>query len=214
MNLYTKVELAPSNLLDGNYPIHTESGIITTGNLTAGAVLGRIATAAGTPAYGADNTGNGTIGSISLGAQVIGGVYGLICNTAPTSGSTAKFTLTDPLGNVISTTIGTGSQQTTTHLIFTITAGGTAFAIDDVITVPVLASNYKLSASAAVDGSATPVAILLQDTDATSAEQTAPVLLAGRVNARDLSYGTGHTFGTVKWPLRALGIHAVAFQTT
>ena len=213
MSLYTRVDLAVNNLLDVGYPIHTESAIITTGTLTAGAVLGRIATAVGTPSYGADNTGNGTIGTISLGAQVIGGIYQLSCNTAPTSGSTAKFTLTDPLGSVISTTVGTGSQTTTTHLVFTITAGGTAFAINDVILVPVLGSNYKLSATAAVDGSATPVAILLQDTDASSAEQTAPILLAGRVNTRALSYGTGHSAGTVKWPLRTVGIHTVAFHS-
>jgi len=213
MSLYTRVDLAVDNLLDVAYPIHTESATITTGTLSAGAVLGRIATAVGTPSYGADNTGNGTIGTISLGAQVIGGVYQLSCNTVATSGSTAKFTLTDPLGSVISTTVGTGSQTTTTHLVFTITAGGTAFAIDDVILVPVLGSNYKLSATAAVDGSATPVAVLLQDTDASSAEQTAPILLAGRVNTRALSYGTGHSAGTVKWPLRTVGIHSVAFHS-
>ena len=209
MSLYTRVDFPSSDLLDAAYPIHTDTAVITTGNLVAGAVLGRVATAAGTPAYGLTNVGNGTIGSISLGAQVIGGVYSLVCNIA---GASAKFTLTDPLGTVLSTTIAIGSQQTTTHLVFTITAGGTAFAVGDVITGPVLASNFKLAATAAVDGSATPVAVLLQDTDATSSAQTASILLAGRINARKLSYGTGHSLGTVKWPLRALGIHVVTFQ--
>jgi hypothetical protein len=197
------------NLVDQSYPQRTKTGTITTGTLTAGAVLGRINTSAGPPAYGEDNVGNGTIGSISLGAQATGGIYNISCNTVATSGTTAKFTLTDPLGNTVSTTIGTGSQQTTTHLVFTITAGGTAFAIDDVITVPVLAGNYKLSASAAVDGSATPVAVLLTDADASSASAEALILVAGAVNSRRLNFGTGHSAGTVEDSLRIRGIHLV-----
>jgi hypothetical protein len=197
------------NLIDQSYPLRTKTGTITTGTLTAGAVLGRINTSVGTPAYSANNTGNGTIGSISLGAQATGGVYNLNCNTVATSATTAKFTLTDPLGNVISTAIATGSQQTTTHLVFTITAGGTAFAIGDVITVPVLAGNYKLAASAANDGSATPVAILLTDADASSASVESLILVAGAVNARRLSFGTGHSAGTVEDALRIRGIHLV-----
>ena len=196
------------NILDQSYPRLTKSGTITTGNLSAGAVLGRINTAVGTPAYGGDNTGDGTIGTISLGAQATGGIYNLICTTGG-SGTAARFTITDPLGNVISTVIASGSQQTTTHLVFTITAGTVAFAIGDVITVPVLAGNYKLSASAAVDGSATPVAILLTDADASSASVEALILVAGAVNSRSLTFGTGHSAGTVVEPLRIRGIHLV-----
>jgi hypothetical protein len=195
------------NILDQSYSRLTKSGTITTGTLTAGAVLGRINTAVGTPAYG-DNTGDGTIGTISLGAQATGGIYNLICTTGG-SGTAARFTLTDPLGNVISTVIASGSQQTTTHLVFTITAGTVAFAIGDVITVPVLAGNYKLSASAASDGSAIPVAILLTDADASSASVEALILVAGAVNSRSLTFGTGHSAGTVVDPLRIRGIHLV-----
>lgn len=199
--------LFTDNLIDRTYPFRTDSGTITTGTLTTGSVLGRISTAVGTPSYGENNIGNGTIGTMSLGAQVMSGIYHLSCNTAPTSGSTAKFTLTDPLGTVLSTTVGTGSQTTTTHLVFTITAGGTAFEVNDVILVPVLGQNYKLSASAAVDGSAIPVAVLLQDVDASAASVVATILVAGAVNSRQLVFGTGHSAGTVKEPLRSRGIY-------
>ena len=205
MAISTTTNFPQSNLTDYSYPNVIAGGTITTGTLTAGAVLGRINTSAGTPAYG-DNTGDGTIGTISLGAQATGGIYNLICTTGG-SGSAARFTLTDPLGNVISTVIASGSQQTTTHLVFTITAGTVAFVIGDVITVPVLAGNYKLSASAAGDGSAVPDCILLEDVDASSQAKLAPVLKSGKANIHLLTYGTGHSAGTVVSALRTRGIH-------
>lgn len=57
---------------------------------------------------------------------------------------------------------------------------------------------YKLSATAAGDGSETPVAILAKDTDASGGAVEAPVYIAGDFNERSLTLGTGHTLASVK----------------
>ena len=56
---------------------------------------------------------------------------------------------------------------------------------------------YQLSVAGAVDGSEAPIAVLLLDADASSADVEAPVLFAGEVDASKLSFGTGHTATTV-----------------
>ena len=61
---------------------------------------------------------------------------------------------------------------------------------------------YVLSASAAGDGSEVPEAILLQDTDASAADQSAPVALTGEFNQDALTFGTGHTAASTKAGLR------------
>ena len=65
---------------------------------------------------------------------------------------------------------------------------------------------YTLSLSASADGSQTPAVILLQDTDATSADKGAPVALTGAFNERAVILGTGHTIASIKAGLRALSI--------
>lgn len=65
---------------------------------------------------------------------------------------------------------------------------------------------YKLSASAAGDGSEVLDVVLLQDTDATAADTAAPVALTGAFNARALIFGAGHNAASAKAPLRAKSI--------
>lgn len=57
---------------------------------------------------------------------------------------------------------------------------------------------YVLSASAAVDGSQTPVAVLLQDTDASGGDKGAPIATTGEFNERALTLGAGHTLASIK----------------
>lgn len=58
---------------------------------------------------------------------------------------------------------------------------------------------FKLSATAAGDGSETPVAILARDTDASGAAvDGAPVYIAGGFNERSLVLGTGHDLESVR----------------
>jgi len=63
------------------------------------------------------------------------------------------------------------------------------------------------SLSAATDGSQVPFCILLEDTDATSADKVAPVLLAAEVDGAKLTLGTAHTLASIKDGLRDLGIY-------
>lgn len=63
---------------------------------------------------------------------------------------------------------------------------------------------YKLSASAAGDGSENPSVILWEDVDASDGAVDAEVLLTGDVRAVELTLGTGHTTASVRKALRPL----------
>ena len=65
---------------------------------------------------------------------------------------------------------------------------------------------FVLSASAAADGSQTPVAILAEDADATSADQVTVAYLTGEFNASALTLGAGHTIASITEGLRDRGI--------
>lgn len=69
------------------------------------------------------------------------------------------------------------------------------------------AGNFALSAVAATDGSETPSVILDVATDATGGPTATVAIVAGPVNPAALTYGTNHDADTVRWPLRAVGIH-------
>jgi hypothetical protein len=65
---------------------------------------------------------------------------------------------------------------------------------------------YVLSLAAANDGSQTPVAILAENANATSADVTTVAYLAGEFNTAALTFGTGHTAASTKAGLRDVGI--------
>ena len=111
-----------------------ESGIVdnSTGSdflYDAGLVMNQVAAGTDAVVAKAGNTGNGTVGSSSVGAT---GKYGTYVLTAlsPTS-----FSVTDPSGDALpNATVGTAY---TGPLNFTIAAGGTAFVAGDGFTVNV-----------------------------------------------------------------------------
>ena len=63
-----------------------------------------------------------------------------------------------------------------------------------------------LSAAASSDGSQTPVAVLVHDTDASAADAETLYYERGDFNAASVTYGAGHTAASVRADLRALGI--------
>ena len=65
---------------------------------------------------------------------------------------------------------------------------------------------YTLSASASVDGSEDPRAVLAVDVDATGGDTEGQVIVHGEVNENALVFGTDHDADSVREPLRALGI--------
>lgn len=65
----------------------------------------------------------------------------------------------------------------------------------------------KLVDSAASDGSQAPYAILAANTDATSADKTCPLYMAGEFNSNGLTFGGTDTAATHKVALRDIGIY-------
>lgn len=65
---------------------------------------------------------------------------------------------------------------------------------------------YKLSASAATDGSETPDLVLAEDCDATGIDRAALAYIRGDFNANALTLGTGHTIASISEGLRVKGI--------
>jgi hypothetical protein len=87
-------------------------------------------------------------------------------------------------------TISSGQNLTRGAVLGKVTSGG----------------EYVLSLSAAGNGSETPDAILLRDTDATSGAVKAEVAMTGEFNIAALTIGTGHTAASIRDGLRAKGI--------
>jgi len=94
-------------------------------------------------------TGNGTIGTISVAAPALPGAYKLTLNTAVVNGGV--WTLTDPLGNVLSSTltqtvgVGAATPFVVNGLSFTITDGTTDFAVGATFTITVPATKVNLT---------------------------------------------------------------------
>lgn len=87
-------------------------------------------------------------------------------------------------------TIATGANLAQGSLLGKITASG----------------KYVLSASAGVDGSQTPDAILAEAADAATADVQAIVYFSGEFNELALTFGAGHTADAVRDGLRAKSI--------
>lgn len=64
---------------------------------------------------------------------------------------------------------------------------------------------YKLSASAAGDGSEVPLAVLSFDVDASAGDKDCRAYFTGEFNKDKLSFGAGHTADTVNAAFRAAG---------
>jgi hypothetical protein len=146
------------------YHAREDVTVLSGQNVSAGAVLGRIAKAAGTVA-GAGNTGTGTVSGVSLGALAELGNYILTCIATATNGGT--FQVKAPDGRVLPPAT-VGAAYTSDHINFTVNDGGTDFALGDSFTVPVVAGSGKVRAInfAGVDGSRDAFGIALSDYDA------------------------------------------------
>ena len=172
------------------------------GALKRGTVLGRITLGAATATAAAGNTGNGTFSLVTRSANAVVGNY-----TVRFTGATT-FTVTNPLGHQLRAGGAAGAYDGG-EIGFTFTAGGTAMVAGDSFTVAVAAGSgkYLTSLTAATDGSATPVAILVDDVDATSADKLAGVYKEGEFNGAALTLGTGHTLASIKDPLELRSIY-------
>ena len=179
--------------------------VLGAGNLKRGAVLGQLNVNPIQAAAKAGNTGNGTIGALSVAGAPDTGIY------TATATSPTVFAVVDPEGNALGNATA-GTPFTSGEINFTITAGGTAFAVGDGfnITVSDAVGTYILSVKTASDGSQTPVAILADDADATAGPVTTGGYVAGEFNAHSLSYDASWTLANLVSAARLVGLHIKA----
>lgn len=163
--------------------------------LPAGLILGLTTT--GLTAVGAAqatpgaNTGNGTMSAVALSQGVLQGVYLLQYNSA------TEFEVYTPAGDLV----GEGRNGVAFALGglgFTMTAGGTAFVAGDGFTITVAANAnvglYAPLSLTALDGTAVPAALLLNETDASTGNRKIAVLNRdAEVNGSELIYPAGAT---------------------
>jgi len=190
----------PDQLIAGNLKLVSQPIQLMSGNLARGAVLGQQTTSSIDVTAGT-NTGNGTVGSLSLGATETFGAFLLKATSA------TVFSVTDPEGNALpNATVGT--PYANAEINFTITAGSTPFVANDSFTLNALEAtgNYILSVKTASDGSQTPVGILAMSTNASSAPQMAAVYVMGEFNQNAISFDPSWTLPQLQQALRSYGI--------
>lgn len=128
--------------------------------LTSGMVLGKVKVGAATAAAVGGNTGNGTIGAVTVAAGAKVGVYRLVC--VEPAANAGKFTVEDPDGVTIEVaTVAVAFSGG--GLGFTIADGATDFVSGDAFTITVAAGSGKW--------------VQIDFASATGADQAAGVLL-------------------------------------
>jgi hypothetical protein len=205
-NLSSSTAPVVDHIRAGEFPALTEDVTLLSGeNLTEGAVLGQITVGTGSGAPSAGNTGNGTIGAITIGAGAKPGRYRAVCIEPATNAG--KFAVEDPDG--INVGVATVAVAFSGPIGFTIADGGTDFVSGDAFDIDVAAGSgkYKRAVAAATDGSQNPKRILAKDVDATAGDKKAPVYMSGEFAKNRLNFGAGHSATTVEAALRAENIY-------
>ena len=194
----------PDQLIGGDMKIVTKTVTITGGAyFRRGTVLGQIAVGAVGPAVATGgNTGNGVITGPGAGPRAKVGNY-LVRMSGPTT-----FTVLDPHGLALANGNVLGAYADA-EIGFTIAAGGTAFVAGDSFTIPFAAdtNRYTIATAAAVNGSQTPVAILVDDVDTTSADALGSIYQMGEFNVNAVTLGTGITAAAATTALEAQNIY-------
>lgn len=207
---YSSDAFTPDRLVLGGNPLGKKVTILTGENLVRGAVIGSVSLGTATDAVkSGGNTGNGTLtlGTPAVLANAQTGVYAVRCIAAAVDGGT--FRVTDPQGNVLGDVdVGVAFAN---QVSFTIADGASDFVVGDGfdITVAPGSGKYKLSATAATDGSNVPDLVLAHDVDATAEDKEAMAYYAGHFNANAVTLGTGHTVASTLEGLRLKGIHLI-----
>jgi hypothetical protein len=202
---------------DGNV-VSRKITLLSGENRKRGAVLGKVpGGTAISAAKAGGNTGNGTLtpdvtAPVGAGAKV--GVYQVRFVVAAANNGT--FRVTDPEGfNIGEVVMAAGAGAFNNDIKFAIADGAVDFIVGDGfdVTVALAAGKYKLSAVAAVDGSAVPSVILAEDCDASGGDKDTVAYFSAVVDENALTYGAGHTAATCRDPLRSVGIHLQASIT-
>jgi hypothetical protein len=203
----TEGTYTPDNLIADGCP-HADTVTVKSGqNVVRGTVMGKCTKDTVGVATAGANTGNGTASAVTLGAKAQAGTYTLRCVTAASNAGT--FAVFAPNGERLAD-LTVGVAYTGGHINLTISDGATDFVVGDTFTVAVSGSGKWIkSLAAAVDGSQDGTGILAHDCDASAGDKLAPIYTGGpaEINQRALTFGTGHTAGTVKDTLAARGLY-------
>lgn len=173
------------------------------GKLSPGTVLGAIYSTVGAAAAG--NTGNATIAvSATIGALVKPGTYKVVCTAAPTT-----WIVCSPGGYSLGQATS-GTAFTSDHIGFTITAGGTASVVGDSFTIVVSSSSVRALNVSGTNGSQTPIGVLAEAVDATSAAATG-YMVSGLtyVKANELIWPSGITTDQKNAAIASLALKGV-----
>ena len=157
-------------------------------NLTAGDVIAQ-QTTAGTVngTAGGGNTGDGTIGTLSVGAGAQEGTYTAVCTEPATNAGT--FMVSDPLGVEIGE--ATVAVAFTGEVNFTIADGATDFVAGDRFTIAV-SQITEVFVVLPNDGTDEPAGILYGDVDATAAAKKGTAIVRdAEVNSNLINWPTG-----------------------
>jgi len=184
-------------------------------NRKRGTVLGKIsaggvadAAAAAKAGGNAANTGVLTLANPKTGAGVKAGVYKV--RMIEPGSNAGTFVVEDPDGIIVGE--GTVAVAFDGPVKFTIADGaqdfvaGEGFDITVTLAAPANNGKYKMSLSAASDGSAAVKCILAEDCDASLGDKVTIAHFGGVYDENALIYGTGHTAASVREELRDLGI--------
>lgn len=129
------------------------------------------------------------------------------------TGNSGKFKVFTPDGERLNDAT-VAVAYTSPHVNFTIADGSTDFIVGDKFTIPVNAGSgkYKLSASAAVDGSQelSDCVVLTKDTDASGGDVEALGYMTGEFNENKMTFGTGYAAASTK---EALAKKCIFLQT-
>jgi len=180
-----------STLIRGSgIALRTRKVILAAGAVFAlGSVLGiaTISAATAAPKQGG-NTGNGTISAVTLKTDAKLGIYTVRMTDA------THFDVHDPDGLLLEEAVAVGAAVSN-DLGFTVTAGGTAFAVGDGfdITVAPGSNKAKLAAAAGLDGSDEPSLVLPYAVDATGGDVEAMAYESGDFIEENLVFGDGIT---------------------
>lgn len=172
-------------------------GVMLSGqDLQAGHVLGKTLVGATAAAVaGTGNTGNGTMGTITVSAAARNGTYQLVI-TEP-GANVGEFEVRDPRGVLVGQ--GTvASAFSAGGLAFTLADGATDFAVGDYFNILVSGGTEKFKEynPANTDGSQVPVAISWDRYDATAADVVGAVVdLDCEINAEELTWFSGASAG-------------------
>jgi hypothetical protein len=174
--------------------------VAATGNLKTGSVLGKITTGAATSAAkSGGNTGNGAMGSVTVGAAAQVGVYRLRITKA--AANAGDFQVVDPQGDVVG--IGTVAVAFAGGgLSFTLADGASDFIVGDGFDITVAAGNAKWAwhDPTATNGAQVAAGILLDAVDASGGSDVKGVVVTGNAEivALNLEWGAAVDDNTKK----------------